>query len=147
VAVLGAGGVSRALVAALIHDGAEVAIFNRTVARAERLAAEFGCAAGPLDAVADAGAEILINGTSVGMHPDVDASPLAAIPPGVRVVFDTIYNPVETRLLREARAAGCTVISGLEMFVNQAVAQYERWMDAPAPRDVMRRVVEDRLGA
>ena len=64
----------------------------------------------------------------------------------MRVVFDTIYNPIETRLLAEARASGRLCISGLEMFVNQAVAQFEIWTGRRAPRNIIRRTVVDRLG-
>ncbi len=147
VAVLGAGGVARAIVAALAHYGCEVTVYNRTLQRGQRLAEEFGAASAGLDSLARLDAEIVINCTSVGMHPDVDSSPLEKIPPCVQAVFDTIYNPVETRLIRQARAAGCAAITGLEMFVNQAVAQFERWTAKPAPRDVMREVVARRLGA
>ena len=147
VAVLGAGGAARALVAALRHYGADVAIYNRTVARAERLGDEFGCAAAGLDALGRLDAEIVINCSSVGMHPDVARSPLERIPPGVEVVFDTVYNPVETLLLRRARAAGCTCVTGVDMFVNQAVAQFQTWTARDAPRRVMRDVVLSRLAA
>ncbi|MCD4700200.1 MAG: hypothetical protein K8R91_06485 [Phycisphaerae bacterium] len=80
------------------------------------------------------------------MHPDIDESPLPddALP-RVRVVFDTIYNPLQTRLLREASNAGCVCVSGLEMFVNQAVAQFEFWTQTKAPRNIMREVVVRRL--
>ena len=145
VAVLGAGGVARALVAALDHYGAEVTLYNRTVPRAERLAEEFSCAAAGLDALGAMDAEIVVHCTSVGMHPHVDRSPLKAVPPSVKVVFDTIYNPVETLLLRRARQAGCTCVTGLEMFVNQAVAQFQTWTNEPAPKEVMRDVVVRRL--
>ena len=145
VAVIGAGGVARAIVAGLTHWGCDVTIHNRTVPRGEALAEEFGCRALPLSAAADADAEIVINCTSLGMHPKVDAAPLERIAPGVRVVFDTIYNPLETRLLAMARAAGCLAVSGLEMFVNQAAAQFETWTERPAPRDVMREVTISRL--
>ena len=142
VAVVGAGGAARAIVAALAHYRAAVAIYNRTVARGEKLAGEFGAAAFGLDAMDDLDAEILINCTSVGMHPNVDETPVAARAlSGVGVVFDTIYNPLETRLLREARAAGCTCVSGLDMFVNQAVAQFEIWTGQDAPRQLMREIV------
>ena len=149
VAVLGAGGAARAIVAALVHYGAEVTIYNRTVSRAEKLAAEFACRAAPADeaTLARIAQEIVINGTSVGMHPDFGSCPLPAIPPAVRVVFDTIYNPVETLLLKRARQAGCVCVTGLEMFINQAAAQFELWTGRPAPRDVMRRVVVERLGS
>jgi len=145
VAVLGAGGAARAIVAGLRHYGADVAIYNRTVSRAERLGEEFSCAAAGLDALDALTAEIVINCTSVGMHPDAEACPLKAIPSCVKVVFDTVYNPVETLLLRRARRAGCTCVGGLEMFVNQAVEQFETWTGEPAPRDVMRNVVLERL--
>ena len=146
-AVLGAGGVARAIVAALVHYGCEVTVYNRTVQRGQRLAEEFGAGSASLDKLDTLDAEIVINCTSVGMHPHVDSSPLAKIPSCVRAVFDTIYNPVETKLIRQARAAGCAAITGLEMFVNQAVAQFERWTAKPAPREVMREVVARKLGA
>ncbi len=141
VAVIGAGGVARAVVAGLAHENAAVTVYNRTAERAERLADEFACRWAGLDGLADLTAEIVVNCTSVGMHPREDASPLPALPASVKVVFDTIYNPVETRLLAAARRAGCTCVSGVDMFVNQAVAQFERWTATPAPREVMRRVV------
>ncbi|RPI63199.1 MAG: shikimate dehydrogenase, partial [Planctomycetaceae bacterium] len=141
VAVLGAGGAARAIVAALAHYGARTIIYNRTLARAEQLADEFAATAQTMDAAAQTNAKIIINCTPIGMHPNVDASPLEQIPPSVQVVFDTIYNPVETKLLALARQAGLTVVSGMEMFVNQAVAQFEFWTDQPAPRDIMRDVV------
>ena len=146
-AVLGAGGAARAIVAALAACRAEVTVYNRTVARAEALAEEFGVQAAPLDAAARFDGEAVINCTPIGMHPRVGASPLDGLPPAVRVVFDTIYNPIETRLLRTARQAGRLTVTGLEMFVNQAVAQFEAWTGRPAPRDVMREVVRRRLGA
>jgi len=141
VAVLGAGGAARALVAALTHYRAIVTVYNRTLARGRALAEEFACAAAGRDALAGLRAEVVINCTPLGMHPRVDRCPLTDIPPGVRVIFDTIYNPVETRLLRRARAAGCTCVTGLDMFVNQAVAQFETWTGTKAPRSVMRNVV------
>jgi 3-dehydroquinate dehydratase/shikimate dehydrogenase len=79
------------------------------------------------------------------MHPKVDQSPLPRIPASVRVVFDTIYNPPQTRLLAMAKAAGRLTVSGLEMFVSQAAGQFEIWTGKPAPRETMRRVVAERL--
>jgi 3-dehydroquinate dehydratase/shikimate dehydrogenase len=146
IAVLGAGGASRAIVAALAHYGAEVTIYNRTLSRAESLAAEFGASARPIAAADDLEAEIIINCTPIGMHSHSDASPLSRIPSGVQAVFDTIYNPVRTALLTQAEHAGCLTVSGLDMFVNQAAAQFERWTAKTAPRDVMRQAVLDQLG-
>ncbi len=145
VAVLGAGGASRAIVAALGHYGARTTIYNRTLSRAEALAEEFGAAAHPLDDLPALDAEIMINCTPIGMASHSDGSPMAEIPSGVAVVFDTIYNPIQTRLLEMAQAAGRRTVSGLEMFVNQAVAQFERWTETPAPRNVMRQAVLDQL--
>ena len=142
VAVLGAGGAARAIVAALAHYRADLTVYNRTVSRGEKLAAEFSCRAAGRDALGALDAEIVINCTPIGMHPDVDAAPLAEIPSCVKVVFDTIYNPVETRLLAAARAAGASTVTGLDMFVNQAVAQFEIWTGTSAPRPVMRDVLE-----
>jgi shikimate 5-dehydrogenase len=80
----------------------------------------------------------------------VDESPLGERPPkfsGETLVFDTIYNPMKTRLLRQAEEAGARTVGGVEMFVRQAAAQFEAWTAKPAPLDVMRRVIEARLGA
>lgn len=93
-------------------------------------------------------ADLVINCTPVGMHPKVDATlvPAGLFRPG-QVIFDIVYNPLETRLLAEARAKGLTVISGVEMFVNQAVLQFEEFTGARAPVEVMRRVVMERLAS
>ncbi len=155
VAVLGAGGAARAIVAALAHYRADTTVYNRTVSRAERLATEFNArdgggtvAAAGRDELPRAEAEIFINCTPIGMHPNVNASPLPAefALPAEAVVFDTIYNPAETLLLRRAAAAGCTTASGIDMFLNQAVAQYQAWTQRPAPRQTMRDVVLRKLG-
>ncbi len=155
VAVLGAGGAARAIVAALAYYGAVTTVYNRTASRAEQLAAEFdgsGAGAGSVkaagfDTMSGEFAEIIINCTPVGMHPNVDACP---IPDDVHleaptVVFDTIYTPLTTRLLQRADDGGCITVSGVEMFINQAAAQFEFWTGEPAPRDVMREVVLRRL--
>ena len=145
VAVLGAGGAARAIVAALAHYRAQVTIYNRTVSRCEALAEEFSCEARGRDALDSLDARIVINCTSIGMHPKVDASPMESIPSSVEVVFDTVYNPIETLLLSRARDAGCLTVTGLDMFVNQAAAQFEIWTGQAAPRDVMRDVVVGKL--
>jgi shikimate dehydrogenase len=87
---------------------------------------------------------LLIHCTPVGMHPKVEAS---VVPPGLlrkeQSVMDIVYNPLETRLLREAREVGCRTIRGLQMFLHQATAQFQLWTDQPAPLDLMRAVLED----
>jgi len=94
------------------------------------------------------GADLVINCTPVGMHPRVDATlvPAEFFRPG-QVIFDIVYNPLETRLLTEARERGLKVIHGVEMFVNQAVLQFERFCGAEAPVEVMRRVVMEKLAS
>lgn len=145
VAVIGAGGAARALVAALSYYGAKVTIYNRTVSRAEQLAEEFDCQSAGLEEICKLDAEIVVNCTSIGMHPDAESSSLESIPPSVKVVFDTVYNPLETRLLKLATQAGCLCVSGLDMFVNQAAAQFELWTGEPAPKNVMKNVTLERL--
>ncbi len=91
-------------------------------------------------------ANILLHCTPIGMYPRVDDTvvPKQLIRPHLHVM-DIVYNPIETRLLREAKKAGCNTIRGLEMFLNQAAAQFELWTGQPAPTDVMRAVLEARF--
>jgi 3-dehydroquinate dehydratase / shikimate dehydrogenase len=153
VAVIGAGGTGRTAVAALAECGATVVVYNRTMERAEALAAEFNgrrgkVVAARMEKLCDSCCHIFINTTSVGMHPNVDESPLGERLPAFAadtLVFDTIYNPPETKLLRQAKAAGAKTVGGVEMFVRQAARQFEAWTAKPAPLDLFRRVVESRL--
>ncbi len=152
VAVIGAGGAARAIVAGFAGHGANVTIYNRTVSRATTLANEFDGQTGkveakPLDELTNTQAKVIVNVTPIGMHPNVDACPLDALPdqlPGV--VFDTIYNPVETKLLAMAKQAGCKTVSGVEMFVRQGATQFELWTGKIAPTDEFRRILLDHLG-
>lgn len=91
---------------------------------------------------------VIIHCTPIGMHPKEDVSliPPKLFRPG-QVVFDVVYNPLETRLLKEAKASGCQVISGVEMFIHQAVLQFEQFTGVDAPIEVMRKVVLERLQA
>jgi len=144
VAVVGAGGVARTIAFAVTDRGASLAIYNRTLKRAKRLAADVGenARAHPLKDLHADNYDILVNATPVGMTPDVDATPVPveALRPGA-VVFDTIYTPVETSLVREARQVGCRAITGLEMFLTQAARQFTLWTASRAPRRVMRRIL------
>ena len=154
VAVLGAGGTGRAAVAALAHYGGTILVSNRTQDRAQALADEFDNRRGKVSAISFADLcrenwDVFINTTSVGMYPNVDESPFWDCPPPFSpktIVFDTVYNPMKTRLLTQAEALGARTISGVEMFVRQAVAQFETWTDLPAPQPVMRRIIAERLG-
>ena len=99
-------------------------------------------------AAAMASADVVINCTPIGMHPKTDASviPAALFRPG-QAVFDIVYSPLETKLLAEARARGLKTVSGVEMFINQAVLQFRAFAGVVAPEEVMRKVVMARLGA
>ncbi len=146
VLLIGAGGAARAIAYGLMGKARRLIIANRTVRRAERLAAELDVEFCGLDEMEALSPDVLVNATSVGMWPRVDESP---VPAGMlregTAVFDSVYNPIRTRLLREAEEAGAVVASGLEWFVNQAAAQFELWTGRAAPREVMEEVVRRRL--
>ena len=155
VAVIGAGGTGRTAVAALAACGATVVVYNRTRDRADALAAEFNghsgkVVAASMDKLCDSCCHIFINTTSVGMHPNVDESPLGDRLPRFTsdtVVFDAVYNPMRTKLLKQAEEAGAKTIGGVEMFIRQAAAQFVAFTGITPPIDVMRRVIESRLSA
>jgi len=146
--VVGAGGAGRAVAFALADAGARVHIANRTVDRAESLAADVpGATAGGLDTrdrVADA--DLLVNATSVGMDPDAEETPVpAAHLHEDLAVLDAVYAPIETRLLREAAAAGATTVDGAWMLLFQGVAAFERWTGRDAPVDAMNQALRAAL--
>jgi 3-dehydroquinate dehydratase/shikimate dehydrogenase len=154
VAVIGAGGTGRTAVASLAAHGATVVIYNRSKEKADALAAEFNGKSGRvvaarMEKLCDNCCKVLVNTTPLGMHPNVDASPLgddvSALRPDM-LVFDTIYNPMKTKLLKQAESAGAKTVGGVEMFVRQAAAQFSAWTGKDAPITVMRRVIEQRLG-
>jgi 3-dehydroquinate dehydratase/shikimate dehydrogenase len=144
VVIVGAGGVSRAIVAGLSDAGAKIRIYNRTVAKAQNLAAEFDCEYGPLDDLKNLDAKLIVNCTSIGMHPKVDAAPVPAeFIKSDMAVFDTVYNPAETLLLRQAKEKGAKTIDGVSMFVNQAMAQFKLFTDTTGDAELMHKVVMD----
>jgi 3-dehydroquinate dehydratase/shikimate dehydrogenase len=139
IAVIGAGGAARAIVAGLADVGAKVTLYNRTVSKAHNLALEFGCHYAGLDKIEQLDAEIVINCTSVGMHPDVDASPVPANRlKSSMTVFDTVYNPMETLLLKQAKQAGAKVVNGAEMYISQAAEQFKLFTHKNCPLQVLR---------
>ena len=145
--IVGAGGAGRAIAYGLSPKVESLIIANRTESRAEKLAEELDAEWCGLDAMTEHEPDILINATSVGMHPRVEDSPVPTemLRPNM-VVFDSVYNPIETKLLREAEQSGCTTASGLEWFVNQGAAQLEIWTEQDAPRELMTQVVRKELG-
>ncbi|KAL2620382.1 hypothetical protein R1flu_000587 [Riccia fluitans] len=145
--VIGAGGAGKALAFGAKVRGATVIVANRNFQRAQELAALCGATAVPLTELASISPSpgmVLANSTSLGMHPKVGDSPLPdkEALKNYALVFDAVYNPVETRLLREAKEMGAAVVSGNEMFIRQAIGQFEHFTEGPAPRQLMRSIIE-----
>jgi 3-dehydroquinate dehydratase/shikimate dehydrogenase len=138
VIIVGAGGAARAAAFALRKKGAFVTILARDPDKAAAVASLVGCGSGALASIADHTWDVLINATPIGGMASVQETP---VPPESHrrgaIVFDMVYVPQDTRLLREARTAGCQPIGGLEMLLAQAVGQYEAWTETEAPYDVM----------
>jgi len=150
VLVLGAGGAARAAVFGLKERGAEVWILNRTSIKAQKLARQAKAHTIKRADLRKVAFDVIINATPVGMGNTRDC-PLKDEEIQARVVFDMVYDPVETHLLQVARAKGIAVIPGVEMFVQQAARQFEIWTGKPAPAGDMLRVVtialQDRAAA
>lgn len=155
VLVAGAGGAARAIAFQLAADGAEILIANRTEERAVELAGDISAAKLP-GKVKGTGllelgtlireADILINTTTLGMHPHGDASIAEArdLHPDL-TVFDIVYNPLETKLLRDAKASGAKTISGVLMLVYQGAEAFRLWTGVEPPVELMKRTVLEAL--
>ncbi|MHB8788837.1 MAG: shikimate dehydrogenase [Desulfobulbaceae bacterium] len=147
VLLVGAGGAARAIGFGLLEAGAEVLLTNRTREKGLQLARQLGCDFVEQNALPGLTADALVNATSVGMAPAVEQTPVPAEMLGnCGVVMDIVYAPLATRLLREAREAGCEVIDGLAMLLYQGAAQFELWTGREAPLEVMRAVLAQRFG-
>ncbi|MDP2647400.1 MAG: shikimate dehydrogenase [Desulfobacterales bacterium] len=146
VVILGAGGAARAIGFGIISRGGRLTIANRTRDRGQALADDLKAVFCPLAEVHHAACQILINTTPVGMTPDIREMPVAkSFLKKYMLVMDIVYNPLKTRLLREAEDAGSRVVDGVSMFVYQGAVQSELWTGQKAPVRLMRRVVIDRL--
>lgn len=153
--IVGAGGATRGILYALAREGvARVTISNRTVERAQELAVDFRSYVADITAISNDGlqaacaeADIVINTTSLGMYPNVEASPLDAfwLKPGT-IASDLIYNPMTTRFLEQAEQRGCRIHGGLGMFIYQGAYAFEYWTGAEAPVEAMRETVLEALG-
>lgn len=139
--VLGAGGAARAAVFGLVDKGAEVFILNRTIETAQKLARQAKAKTIRRDQVAKTHFDVIVNVTPAGMTGHKLTSILEPHELNARLVFDTVYHPIETPLIRAARERGIAVISGVEMFVQQGARQFEIWTGKPAPEEEMMRVV------
>jgi 3-dehydroquinate dehydratase/shikimate dehydrogenase len=143
--VLGAGGAARAAAFGLTRQGAHVFLWNRTHARAEQLASDAGASAITRAQIPTIPFDAIVNATPAGMSGHSRESVLLPNELGSALVFDMVYNPRETPLLRAARQHGLSVIEGLEMLVEQGVAQFELWTGQPAPAQAMMRAVLGQL--
>lgn len=144
--LLGSGGAARALAYALHQQRCELIISNRTFERAQALGDELGCRAVEWSARHGVSCDTLINCTSVGMHPNLDDSPVHSsfLRPGL-MVFDTVYTPETTYLIREARERGCHVLTGVDMFVRQASLQFSLFTDMDPPAGLIDELVRRAL--
>jgi 3-dehydroquinate dehydratase / shikimate dehydrogenase len=145
--VLGAGGAAKAIAFALKRMGATVVVAGRTPQRAQQLADALKCKTIDWPNRYSIQPDVLVNCTPVGMHPNVDATPYDKhhLRPSM-VVFDTVYNPENTLLLKDARSQSCTVVTGVEMFVRQACLQFQEFTGQQAPSDLMRDVLKRAIG-
>lgn len=145
--VLGAGGVSKAVAFGLAKKGAMVVVTSRTKKRAMDLAKAVNGKAIEWDMRHHFQPDVLINGTPVGMHPKMDVSPWDEkyLQSNV-VVFDTVYNPEQTLLIKQARKAGCKTVTGVDMFIRQAGLQFQLFTGEEAPTDLMRDVLKRTIG-
>ena len=143
VLIIGAGGTAKAIGHGVREKGAKITVtYNKNKERGTQLAKELGAEVVNVQDAGEEEVDVLINCSPVGMNPDVEATPISSrhLRKGM-IVFDSVYNPPETRLIRDAKAAGCTAISGIELFINQAVGQFELWTGQKAPVNPMRDVV------
>jgi 3-dehydroquinate dehydratase / shikimate dehydrogenase len=146
--ILGAGGAARAIAVGLIRRQARITIASRTAERAEELAQRCQGKAVGWSQRHNVHADLIVNCTPVGMHPHLDETPYddKHLRPEM-VVFDTVYNPEHTLLLKQAREVGCTVITGADMFIGQAALQFKLFTGQEAPTGVMRQVFRRAISA
>ncbi|MDR2500221.1 MAG: type I 3-dehydroquinate dehydratase [Treponema sp.] len=145
IAIIGAGGAARAVAAAIYRLKGKALILNRTAARARQLASYYHFEWGDLDGdgagITGQYNDIIIQTTSVGMEPDIEADPLPDYPfSGTELVLDLVYKPEKTRLLQRAEAAGCRIRNGYDMLIRQAQYQYGFFMDREFPAPLMSRI-------
>ena len=128
VAIIGAGGAARAAIWEIKRLGKKITLFARDPAKAQSLADSFNIECKPLAAASFSSYELVVNATPLGSGQYVDQTPATREQlKGVRIAFDMVYNPIDTKFLQEARIAGCETVRGLEMLVGQARMQFELW--------------------
>jgi 3-dehydroquinate dehydratase/shikimate dehydrogenase len=146
--VLGAGSIARAIVYGLRQSQADVVIASRTLENAQDLAREHDCRAVDWEARYTVKTDVLINCTPIGMHPNVDEMPYPTSQLRRNwIVFDAVYNPEQTLLVKEARQKGCKVVTGVDLFIRQAASQFKVFTDQSPPIDEMRLALKRAIGA
>ncbi len=145
-AIIGAGGAARAIGFGIRSERGNITIVNRSADKGERLADDLGSDFCSLSDIEKLKCDILINTTPLGMTPNTDSAPIQKkyLEKGM-IVMDIVYNPLKTRLLKEAEEAGCVTIDGVSMFVCQGAFQFELWTGKKAPVEVMRKAVFNAL--
>lgn len=143
VALIGAGGAARAIAYGVTSKGAKLTIYNRTLETAQKLAHEFGGEAFSVQEIEQIkDADIILNATTIGMHPQEGESPVPTEHISSKhIVFDAVYSPYNTSLLRDAKAKGAQVIHGTEMLLYQGVEQFKLYTGHDAPVEAMRKEV------
>jgi len=148
VLVLGAGGVGKAIAFGLVRRGASVVLADGDADRATQLAGRLRCRSVDWAIRTGIMADVVVNCTPIGMHPNVDETPLTRLHlrPAM-VVFDAVYNPENTLLIKEARQRGCKVVTGVDMFARQAALQFKLFTGLDGPADLMRDVLKETTSA
>lgn len=146
--IIGAGGAARAALSALRSEGADVALFVRNSRKNQTVAAELEVECLDVSGASFAGFDIVVNATPLGTRGVSERETVAIAEQlrGVRLAYDLVYNPLETRFLREARQAGCETLGGIEMLLAQAVEQFKIWIGREPDLEVMRAAATSALG-
>jgi shikimate 5-dehydrogenase len=145
VAVSGAGGAARALLWSLREQSARTTVFARDVERARATARDFNAETASIEGACFDGFDVVVNATPLGTRGERENETPATSTQlrGARIAYDLVYNPRETRFLREAQAAGCATVGGIAMLVAQAADQFKLWTGTDAPLEVMRAAAEN----
>ncbi|WP_295101982.1 shikimate dehydrogenase [uncultured Candidatus Kuenenia sp.] len=141
VTIIGAGGVARAIAFGLKMYGADITLVSRNHNRMQSLAGEVGCSFTNKNGLQNLETDIFVNATPVGMYPSINETPVdrKLLKPNM-IVFDTIYNPPETKLIKDAKEIGCKTVGGMPMFIRQAAAQFRLWTDTEPPLNIIENI-------
>ncbi len=146
VCIIGAGGAARAVAFGIKKEKGMVFIVNRSEQRGKVLAEQVGGEFVPLESIKELFPDIIINTTPVGMVPNIDNTPVPSeILQTSMTIMDIVYNPLKTKLIKDAENAGCAIVDGLSMFVHQGAEQFELFTGIKAPESLMKQVLMERI--